>query len=77
MSLPDINAGAWYLRARIDGCWDVCEPVTGDVVAEVIADPDTAEVVGRGDADAAAAGSDAVRRFLLQLVAQPGQGLGQ
>ena len=38
MSLPDINAGAWYLQARPDGWWDVCEPTTGEPLAEVTAD---------------------------------------
>ena len=57
---PDINAGAWYLRGCGDGGWDVCEPVTGEVRA-------TIAVTG----DPAAA--EAVRRFLLQLVAQPGE----
>ena len=70
---PDINAGKWYLRARLDGSWDVCEPTTGEAFAEVTADPATGEVTARGDAGAAAAGAEAARRFLLQLVAQPGQ----
>ena len=61
---PDINAGAWYLRAVGERSWEVCEPTTGDVRAQVTA---------TGDASAAAAGAEAVRRFLLQLVAQPGQ----
>lgn len=65
---PDINAGAWYLRAVGDRTWEVCEPTTGEVHARVSA---------TGDASAAAAGADAVRRFLLQLIAQPGQRLGQ
>lgn len=65
---PDINAGAWYLRGSGAGTWDVCEPVTGDVHARVSV---------TGDPGAAAAGAEAVARFLLQLVAQPGQGLGQ
>ena len=73
MSHPDINAGAWYLRARLDGSWDVCEPVTGNALAEVTADPDGEEITVRGDAAAARAGAAAVRRYLLQLVAQPGQ----
>lgn len=73
MSLPDINAGAWYLRARLDGSWDVCEPATGERFAEVTADPDSGEVHAIGDGNAAAAGAEAVRRFLLQLVAQPGE----
>lgn len=73
MGHPDINAGAWYLRARLDGAWDVCEPTTGEPHAEVAADPETGEVTTRGDLGAAEAGAEAVRRFLLQLVAQPGQ----
>jgi len=74
---PDINAGAWYLRARLDGSWDVCEPTTGEPLAEVSGDPETGEVTARGDARAVQAGTEAVRRFLLQLVAQPGQRLGE
>jgi hypothetical protein len=74
---PDINAGAWYLRGRLDGSWDVCEPTTGEVLAEVIADPETHEVTARGEGQAAAAGAQAVRRFLLQLFAEPSQRLGQ
>lgn len=77
MSLPDINAGTWYLRARLDGSWDVCEPTTGDIVAEVTGDPTTGEATAHGDAAAAAAGAEAVRRFLLQLLPQPGQRLSQ
>lgn len=61
---PDINAGQWYLRGAGDGRWEVCEPVSGDVAATVSV---------TGDPAAAAAGADAVRRFLLELVAQPGQ----
>ncbi|WP_313673910.1 hypothetical protein [Mycolicibacterium sp.] len=76
-SCPDINAGAWYLRGRHDLAWDVCEPITGEVVAEVAVDPETHELAARGDAAAIQAGTAAVRRFLLQLVAQPGQGFGQ
>ncbi len=73
VDLPDINAGAWYLQARLDGTWDVCEPTSGTPFAEVTADPSSGEVTARGDADAATAGADAVRRFLLQLVAQSGE----
>lgn len=64
MGRPDINAGAWYLRGRPDGSWDVCEPTTGAVHAEVIVDPDTHEVTARGDGQAASAGAVAVERFL-------------
>lgn len=70
---PDINAGLWYLRGRDDHAWDVCEPITGEVLAEIAVDPQTHELTARGDAAACAAGSDAVRRFLAQLVAEPGQ----
>ncbi len=65
---PDINAGAWYLRGRVDHAWDVCEPTTGDVVAEIAVDPETHDLTARGDAAAVTAGTEAVRRFLLQLV---------
>ena len=68
MSLPDINAGAWYLQARPDGWGDVGEPTTGEPLAEVTADQQTGELTVRGDATAGEAGADAVRRFLLQLV---------
>jgi len=70
---PDINAGLWYLRGRHDQAWDVCEPTTGKVVAEVAADPETHELTARGDASACTAGIDAVRRYLVQLLAEPGQ----
>ncbi|MCW1958644.1 MAG: hypothetical protein KIH64_008890 [Mycobacterium sp.] len=77
MAPPDINAGAWYLRGRLDGSWDVCEPTTGEILAEVIIDPETREVSAHGESEPAEAGAEAVRRFLLQLVAQSGQRLGQ
>ena len=32
---PDINAGQWYLQAVGEREWDVCEPTTGAVVAQV------------------------------------------
>ena len=65
----EINAGAWYLRGvRSDACylWEVCEPTTGEVVAEVTLDPAAAEMASRareGHADAAVAAAQAVRRF--------------
>jgi hypothetical protein len=70
---PDINAGLWYLRGRDDYAWDVCEPITGEVLAEIAVDPQDHELTARGDAAACAAGSDAVRRFLAQLIPEPGQ----
>ena len=75
---PDINAGAWYLRAAGERSWEVCEPVTGEVRAQVMATGNpAATVTATGDPAAAAAGAEAVARFLLQLVAEPRQGLGQ
>ena len=55
MSTPDINAGAWYLQAVGERKWNVCEPVSGEVKARITAS---------GDAAAAAAGADAVARYL-------------
>ena len=69
MEPVEINAGAWYLRGvRSDACyvWDVCEPTTGEVVAEVTLDPAAATMASRareGHADAAEAAAQAVRRF--------------
>lgn len=73
MSRPDINAGGWYLRGRHDHAWDVCEPATGEIRAEVAVDPETHELTTRGDEAAATAAAEAVRRYLRQLVAEPGQ----
>lgn len=55
MSTPDINAGAWYLQAVGEREWNVCEPVSGEVKARITAS---------GDAAAAAAGANAVARYL-------------
>ena len=69
MEPVEINAGAWYLRGVRAGDhyrWDVCEPTTGEVVAEVTLDPTEATVstrVGGGHADAAEVAVQAVRRF--------------
>ncbi len=46
--------------------WAVCEPTTGELLAEVTLDPATRAVATRtrpGHADAAATGADAVTRF--------------
>ena len=65
----EINAGAWYLRGvRSDACylWEVCEPITGEVVAEVTLDPAAATISSHtreGHADAAEAAAQAVRRY--------------
>ena len=65
----EINAGAWYLRGvRSDAgyIWDVCEPTTGEAVAEVTLDPVAATISSRtlgAHADAAGVAEAAVRRF--------------
>lgn len=78
MEPVEINAGAWYLLPiRTDewatqACyaWAVCEPTTGDPVAEVMLDPPSGTVTSRaqpGHDDAAAAASESVRRFAAGL----------
>jgi hypothetical protein len=68
----EINAGAWYLRGVIAETgyrWHVCEPITGEVVAELTLDPDTARMSARGDnEEAIEVARDAVRRFALQAL---------
>ena len=68
----EINAGAWYLRGvRADTGyrWDVCEPISGEVVAEVTLDPDTATMSSVGDnADAIDVAEQAIRRFAGQAL---------
>lgn len=68
----EINAGAWYLRGvRADAgyAWDVCEPITGEAVAQVTLDPATATMSSRGaNADATAVAEQAVRRFAAQAL---------
>jgi hypothetical protein len=63
----EINAGAWYLRGvACDAgyAWDVCEPITGEAVAKLTLDQDTATLSPVGDnADAIAVAEEAVRRF--------------
>ncbi len=68
----EINAGAWYLRGvrSNEGYrWDVCEPTTGEVVADVTLDPDSATLssVG-GNAEAIKTAEQAVRRFAAQAL---------
>ncbi len=68
----EINAGAWYLRGvPADGRyrWEVCESVTGEVVAAVTLDPEAAVVSSDGaNADAIAVAEQAVRRFADQAL---------
>lgn len=69
MEPVQINAGGWYLLPRDDAdCygWSVCEATTGEPQADVTLDPVTGEIATRvrdGHDDAAAAASEAVRRF--------------
>jgi hypothetical protein len=78
----EINAGAWYLRAlRHDDwlsetayCWAVCEPTSGEPVAQIVLDPadGTVRMDARdGNAQAAAAAEKAVRRFAASALAPP------
>ncbi len=71
----EINAGAWYLRARRpqdweDGlryAWDVCEPVTGAPVAEVALVPSSSgmrAVLEARPADGAPEGRQAIADVL-------------
>jgi len=70
----EINAGAWYLLPLrtedwvSDVCyaWAVCEPTTGEPLAEVMFDPRSGMVTSRaqpGQDNAAAAAVQSVRRF--------------
>ena len=68
----EINAGAWYLRGvQSETCyrWDVCEPITGDVVAEVTLDPETATLSSAGEnTEAIEVAERAVRGFARQAL---------
>jgi hypothetical protein len=68
----EINAGAWYLRGVSSDTgfrWDVCEPVSGEIVAHVSLDPNTATMSAFGDdADAIEAAEQAIRRFAAQVL---------
>lgn len=68
----EINAGAWYLRgvaADTGYQWDVCEPITGEVVAQVTLDPRTGSLSSAGaNAEAIDVARQAVRRFADQAL---------
>jgi hypothetical protein len=68
----EINAGAWYLRGVRSEAryrWDVCEPITGDVVAEVTLDPATATLTSVGEnTEAIEVAERAVRGFAGQAL---------
>jgi hypothetical protein len=60
----------WSSDARYS--WAVCEPTTGELLAEVTLDPSTGEVAGRvrpGHDDAVGAALESVRRFAAAIVA--------
>lgn len=51
--------------------WAVCEPTTGELLAEVGLDPSTGEVTTRardGNTEAARTAADAVRRFAAAIL---------
>jgi hypothetical protein len=57
-------AAQWSADTRYS--WAVCEPTTGELLAEVTLDPQTGAVATRaraGQAQAAAAAAESVRRF--------------
>jgi hypothetical protein len=64
---PDYVAGCaaqWSAETRYT--WAVCEPTTGELLAEVTLDPQTGRLTARaraGHAQAAAAAAESVRRF--------------
>lgn len=58
------SAAAW--AGDTGYTWAVCEPTTGEMLAEVRLDPESAVLTSRarpGHADAAAAAAESVRRF--------------
>ena len=64
------SAAAWSADSRYS--WAVCEPTTGELLAEVTLDPATGEVASRaraGHDDAAGAAAECVRRFAAAIVA--------
>jgi hypothetical protein len=64
------SAAAWSADSRYS--WAVCEPSTGELLAEVTLDPATGEIASRarpGHDDAAGAAAESVRRFAAAIVA--------
>ena len=63
------SAAGWSADSRYS--WAVCEPTTGELLAEVTLDPATGEIAGRartGHDDAAAAATGSVRGFAAAIV---------
>jgi hypothetical protein len=64
-----LSVDQWSADSRYS--WAVCEPTTGELLAEVTLDPTTGEIAGRaraGHDDAAAAATESVRRFAAAVV---------
>jgi hypothetical protein len=64
------SAAEWAADSRYS--WAVCEPMTGELLAEVTLDPVTGTIATRGRAghdDAADAAAESVRRFAAAIVA--------
>jgi hypothetical protein len=62
-------AAQWLSDTRYT--WAVCEPTTGELLAEVILDPATATLTTRardGHADAATVAAQSVRRFAAAVL---------
>jgi hypothetical protein len=61
-------AALWSADTRYS--WAVCEVTTGELLAEVTLDPRTGQIATRaraGQADAAVAAAESVRRFAAEL----------
>ena len=64
------SAAQWAADSRYS--WAVCEPATGELLAEVTLNPATGQVASRarsGHDDAAGAAAESVRRFAAAIVA--------
>ncbi|WP_292975315.1 hypothetical protein [Mycobacterium sp.] len=64
------SIAAWSADSHYS--WAVCEPTTGELLAEVTLDPTTGEVTGRarpGHDDAATTAAESVSRFAAAIVA--------
>lgn len=69
------SAAGWSSDSRYS--WAVCEPTTGELLAEVTLDPATGHVAARalpGHHDAAGAAAESVRRFAASVVSQRDSG---
>ena len=63
------SAAEWSADALYS--WAVCDPSTGELLAEVTLDPSTGDIASRaraGHGDAAGAAAESVRRFAAAIV---------